>query len=169
MRKIEYVVSNERLITPSGLSLVGQLLGKSDFENVNEFHTDEEFYKNSLGIAYGIPSESSLRNRLDGIGTSMNQQILGGNIDIFQSCNFEPSALENSCVSVDIDVSPLNIPAVIKQAFHVPTRILTAMRRSSHISELRVISATQSFVRENTTASPVRRNFFLRQSQPQSK
>ena len=91
MRKIEYVVSNERLITPSGLSLVGQVLGKSnlikkanrmrtekrsqpqikngdilltmigllslgksDFENVNEFHKDEEFYKIALGIAYGI-------------------------------------------------------------------------------------------------------------------
>ena len=102
MRKIEIVTSNERLITPSGLSLVGQVLGKSDlikkanrmrtekrsqpqikngdilltmiglltlgksdFDNVNEFHTDEEFYKLSLGIAYGIPSESSLRNRLD--------------------------------------------------------------------------------------------------------
>ncbi|MCR5540166.1 MAG: hypothetical protein K6F71_04990 [Ruminococcus sp.] len=94
MRKIEYVVSEERLITPSGLSLVGQVLGKSnlnknanrmrtekrsqpqikngdilptmigllalgksDFENVNEFHKDEEFYKIALGIAYGIPSE----------------------------------------------------------------------------------------------------------------
>ena len=145
MRKIEYVVSNERLITPSGLSLVGQVLGKSnlikkanrmrtekrsqpqikngdilltmigllalgksDFENVNEFHTDEEFYKNSLGIAYGIPSESSLRNRLDGIGVSMNQQILDGNIDMFQSCQFEPSALENGFVPVDIDVSPFD-------------------------------------------------------------
>ena len=30
MRKIEYVVSDERLITPSGLSLVGQVLGKSN-------------------------------------------------------------------------------------------------------------------------------------------
>ena len=145
MRKNEYVVSNERLITPSGLSLVVQVLGKSnlvkkanrmrtekrsqpqikngdilltmigllalgksDFENVNEFHTDEEFYKNSLGIAYGIPSESSLRNRLDGIGVSMNQQILDGNIDMFQSCQFEPSALENGFVPVDIDVSPFD-------------------------------------------------------------
>ena len=127
MRRIEYVVSDERLITPSGLSLVGQVfgksnlikkanhmrtekrsqpqikngdilltmigllsLGKSDFENVNEFHTDEEFYKTALGISYGIPSESSLRNRLDSIGTSMNQQILDGNIDMFQSCRFEP-------------------------------------------------------------------------------
>jgi hypothetical protein len=145
MRKIEYVVSDERLITPSGLSLVGQVLGKSnlikkanrmrtekrsqpqikngdilltmigllslgkcDFENVNEFHTDEEFYKNSLGIAYGIPSESSLRNRLDGIGTSMDQQILDGNIDMFQSCNYEPSPLVNGLVPVDIDVSPFD-------------------------------------------------------------
>ena len=77
MRKIEIVTSNERLITPSGLSFVGQVLGKSelikksnrmrtekrsqpqikngdilltmiglltlgksDFDNVNEFHTD---------------------------------------------------------------------------------------------------------------------------------
>ena len=119
MRKIEYVLSDERLITPSGLSLVGQVLGKSDlikkanrmrtekrsqpqikngdilltmigllslgksdFENVSEFHKDEEFYKIALGIAYGIPSESSLRNRLDGIGTSMDQQILAGNVDM---------------------------------------------------------------------------------------
>ena len=81
MQKIEIVASDERLITPSGLSLVGQVLGKSDmirkanrmrtekrsqpqigtgdilltmiglltlgksdFENVNEFHSDEEFY-----------------------------------------------------------------------------------------------------------------------------
>ena len=91
------------------LTMIGLLaLGKSDFENVNEFHTDEEFYKNSLGIAYGIPSESSLRNRLDGIGTSMNQQILDGNVDMFLSWGYEPSALQNGCVSVDIDVSPFD-------------------------------------------------------------
>ena len=145
MRKIEYVVSDERLITPSGLSLVGQVLGKSnlikkanrmrtekrsqpqikngdilltmigllslgksDFENVNEFHKDEEFYKIALGIAYGIPSESSLRNRLDSIGTSMNQQILDGNVDMFLSSGYEPSPLGNGCVPVDIDVSPFD-------------------------------------------------------------
>ena len=87
MRKIEFVVSDEILITPSGLALVGQVLGKSslikkanrmrtekasqpqikngdilltmigllsigksNFENVNEFHMDEEFYKNAPGI-----------------------------------------------------------------------------------------------------------------------
>ena len=38
----------------------------------------------------------------------MNQQILDGNIDMFQSCKFEPSPLENGCVPVDIDVSPFD-------------------------------------------------------------
>ena len=91
------------------LTMIGLLaLGKSDFENVNEFHTDEEFYKNSLGIAYGIPSESSLRNRLDGIGVSMNREILDGNVDMFLSCKYEPSSLQNGCVPVDIDVSPFD-------------------------------------------------------------
>ncbi len=145
MRKMEYVVSDERLITPSGLSLVGQVLGKSnlikkanrirtekrsqpqikngdilqtmiglltlgksDFENVNEFHKDEIFYKTALGISYGIPSESSLRNRLDSVGITMNQQILDGNIDMFLSCNYKPSPLSNGCVPVDIDVSPFD-------------------------------------------------------------
>ena len=87
------------------LTMIGLLsLGKSDFENVNEFHKDEEFYKIALGIAYGIPSESSLRYRLDGIEISMNRQILDGNIDILHSCCHEPSPLANGCVPVDIDV-----------------------------------------------------------------
>ena len=145
MRKIEIVASDERLITPSGLSLVGQVLGKSDmirkanrmrtekrsqpqigtgdilltmiglltlgksdFENVNEFHTNEEFYTLSLGLRSGIPSESSLRNRLDAIGTSMNTQILEGNINMFRECGFKRTALNCGCVPVDIDVSPFD-------------------------------------------------------------
>ena len=132
MRKLEIVLGDERLITPSGLSLVGQVLGKSnlikkanrmrtekrsqpqikngdilltmigllslgksDFDNVNEFHTDKEFYKTALGISYDIPSESSLRNRMNDIGTSMDTQILDGNISMFQECRVEPSSLKN--------------------------------------------------------------------------
>ena len=42
MRKIEYVVSNERLITPSGLSLVGQVLGKSNLvKKANRMRTEK--------------------------------------------------------------------------------------------------------------------------------
>ena len=50
----------------------------------------------------------SLRNRLDSIGTSMNQQILDGNVDMFLSSGYEPSPLGNGCVPVDIDVSPFD-------------------------------------------------------------
>ena len=42
MRKIEYVVSDERLITPSGLSLVGQVLGKSNLiKKANRMRTEK--------------------------------------------------------------------------------------------------------------------------------
>ena len=42
MRKIEYVVSNERLIMPSGLSLVGQVLGKSNLvKKANRMRTEK--------------------------------------------------------------------------------------------------------------------------------
>ena len=68
------------------LTEIGMLtLGKTDFDYVNEFHKDEEYYKMSLGIAYGIPSESTLRMRLDAIGQSMNGEILSGNISLFKA------------------------------------------------------------------------------------
>lgn len=42
MRKIEYILSNERLITPSGLSLVGQVLGKSNLvKKANRMRTEK--------------------------------------------------------------------------------------------------------------------------------
>lgn len=41
------------------LTMIGMLtLDQTEFDYVNEFHTDEEYYKESLGIVYGIPSES---------------------------------------------------------------------------------------------------------------
>ena len=39
------------------LTMIGLLtLGHTEFDYVNEFHTDEEYYQLALGIAYGIPS-----------------------------------------------------------------------------------------------------------------
>ena len=145
MWKIEVVLSDKRLITPSGLCMVGQAmaksdlikkaarmrtdkrsqpqikngdillteigmltLGKTDFDYVNEFHKDEEYYKMSLGIAYGIPSESTLRMRLDAIGQSMNGEILSGNISLFKACHVQPTALTNGMVPLDIDVTPFD-------------------------------------------------------------
>ncbi len=152
MRKIKVVLSNERLITPSGLTLVGQVLGKSDlvkkanrmrtdkrsqpqikngdillteiglltlgktdFDNVNEFHSDKEFYSLALGIENDVPSESTLRNRLDLIGQSMNSQILEGNVSLLKECKIQPSALPCGYIPVDIDVTPFDNSGSHKQ------------------------------------------------------
>lgn len=144
-------------------------IGKSDFENVNEFHTDEEFYKNALGTAYGIPSESSLRNRLDGIDVSMNQQNLDGNIDMFQSCKFEPSALKNGCVPVDIDVSPFDNSGSHKAGVSRTYKNFDGYAPILPISERKDICATQSFGKADSIVSPVRRNFCLKRLQRQSR
>lgn len=143
--KIEVVLSDERLITPSGLCMVGQAMGKSDlikkaarmktekrsqpqikngdillttigmltlgkcdFDYINEFHTDEEYYKMALGIVYGIPSEATLRMRLDAIGQTMNSEILSGNESLFQACRIQPTPLKNGMVPLDIDVTPFD-------------------------------------------------------------
>lgn len=53
-------------------------LGKNHFEYV------KEYYKMSMEITYGIPSESTLRMRLNSIGQFMNAEILSGNINLFQ-------------------------------------------------------------------------------------
>ena len=131
--KIEVVLNDERLITPSGLCMVGQVFGKSNltkkaarmktdkrsqiglltlaktsFDHVNEFHSDPEYYKLSLGIAYDIPSESTLRMRLDAIGQIMNSKLMEGNIDMFKACKIEPSPLTCGYVPVDLDVTPFD-------------------------------------------------------------
>ncbi len=143
--KIEVVLSDERLITPSGLCMVGQIfgksqlakkaarmktdkrsqpqikngdillteigmltLGKTNFDYVNEFHSDPEYYKLALGIAYELPSESTLRMRLDTIGQTMNNEIMEGNISMFRACKVEPTALSCGYVPVDLDVTPFD-------------------------------------------------------------
>lgn len=146
MGKIIVELSEERLITPSGLSLVGMLLGKSDFvkrcnrasvsakrsqpqikngdilltyigllcqgktdfESVKEMEEDPECYKLSLGITRALPSAETLRQRMDGIGDSLRQEILRANIAMFQNAGIEPGALPNGFVPVDIDVSPFD-------------------------------------------------------------
>lgn len=144
-KDIIVTLSDERLITPSGLCMVGQIfgksslakkaarmttdkrsqpqikngdillseigmltLGKTSFDYINEFHSDPEYYKAALGIAYGIPSESTLRMRLDTIGQSMDADIIEGNVSMFKACKVEPSALLCGYVPVDLDVTPFD-------------------------------------------------------------
>ena len=144
--RIKVVFSDERLITPSGLSIIGGMLGKSDFvkscnripvdkkrsefqikdgdilltyigllcqgktcfEAVNEMKDDPEYFKEALGIVRSIPSPETLRQRMDDIGSSLRQQVLAANIDMFTTHNVTPSALSTGLVPVDIDVTPFD-------------------------------------------------------------
>ena len=138
--------TNERIIPACGLSVVGALLGKSDFvkklnrmdvtknrsqhqikngdilltylgmlcmgkpyfEAVHEMDDDKEFYKAALGITRNIPSEETLRQRMDDIGDSLRQTILEDKIALLLANDIKPTALENGYVPVDIDVTPMD-------------------------------------------------------------
>ena len=145
-RRIKVVLTNERLITPSGLSIVGGLLGQSDFvrhcnriplkqkrsepqikngdillsyigllcqgkteyEAIEEMRDDPDFYKIALGIKRDIPSAETLRQRMDDIGSSLRQNILHANTEMFRVHHVEPGALPSGYVPVDIDVTPFD-------------------------------------------------------------
>ena len=146
MKKLVIEFSNERLITPSGLSLVGQMLGKSNFikkcnnmkvdgkrsqsqikngdillsyigllcqgktsyDAINEMSDDPEYYKLALGITRAIPSAETLRQRMDGIGSSLREEILNANAAMFHAFHVQPSALESGLVPLDLDATPLD-------------------------------------------------------------
>lgn len=58
------------------LTYIGMLcMGKPQFDAVREIEDDPDFYKYALGVAYKIPSEETLRQRLDDIGSSLRRQI----------------------------------------------------------------------------------------------
>ena len=144
--RIKVVYSDERLITPSGLSIIGGMLGKSDFvkrcnripidkkrseyqikdgdilltyigllcqgkvnyDDAREMMDDPEYYKDALGIVRSIPSPETLRQRMDDIGSSLRQQILAANVDMFTTHHVAPTALPGGFVPVDIDVTPFD-------------------------------------------------------------
>ena len=146
MKVIKVVPSNERLITPSGLTLVGGALGKSDlvkrcnripvdhkrsqpqikngdilltyigllcegkpqYDAVKEMLEDPDYYKYALGISYAIPSPETLRQRMDGIGNSLRDEILQANISMFNRLERKPTPIANGYVPVDIDVTPFD-------------------------------------------------------------
>lgn len=129
MKNIHIEFSDERLITPSGLVFVGQILGKSSFvkkstvlltyigmlcqgkpqyEAVRGMMDDPDYYKYALGISYTIPSAETLRQRFDMIGDSLRKDIQQANVDMLREMHIEPTALDNGFVPVDIDVTPFD-------------------------------------------------------------
>ena len=91
------------------LTYIGMLcMGKPYFEAVHEMDDDKEFYKAALGITRSIPSEETLRQRMDDIGNSLRETILNENIDLLLANKIQPVTLSNGFVPVDIDVTPMD-------------------------------------------------------------
>ena len=91
------------------LTYIGMLcMGKPYFEAVHEMDDDKDFYKAALGITRSIPSEETLRQRMDDIGDSLRESILQENVSLLLANNIQPSALPNGLVPVDIDVTPMD-------------------------------------------------------------
>ena len=67
MKKLVIEFSNERLITPSGLSLVGQMLGKSNFiKKCNNMKVDGKRSQSQIknGIFFFLTSDFFVKARL---------------------------------------------------------------------------------------------------------
>ena len=91
------------------LTYIGMLcMGKPYFEAVHEMNDDKAFYQAALGITRSIPSEETLRQRMDDIGDSLRETILNENVELLISNKIQPTALPNGFVPVDIDVTPMD-------------------------------------------------------------
>lgn len=91
------------------LTYTGMLcMGKPAFDSVGEMNDDRDFYKAALGIVRDIPSEETLRQRMDSIGDSLRPQILNENIAMLLANGIVPSKLLNGYIPVDIDVTPFD-------------------------------------------------------------
>ena len=91
------------------LTYLGMIcMGKPYFEAVHEMDDDKDFYKTALFITRRIPSEETLRQRMDDIGDSLRQTILEQNVEMLLANKIQPTALANGLVLVDIDVTPMD-------------------------------------------------------------
>lgn len=91
------------------LTYIGMLcMGKPYFEAVHEMDDDKAFYQAALGITRSIPSEETLRQRMDDIGDSLRGLILDENIRMLLANKIQPGVISNGFVPVDIDVTPMD-------------------------------------------------------------
>ena len=91
------------------LTYIGMLcMGKPYFEAVHEMDDDKAFYQAALGITRSIPTEETLRQRMDDIGDSLRGLILDENIRMLLANKIQPGVLSNGFVPVDIDVTPMD-------------------------------------------------------------
>ena len=141
------------------LTYIGLLtMGKPAYESVHEFDDDPDFYKYALGIVRSIPSEETLRQRMDDIGSSMRSYILAENIKMLRDNGIVPGKLPNGYVPVMS--RPLTIPKPKSRVFPELIRDVTAMRRLWHILERKAIWSTVNSGKENSIARSIPLSFY---------
>lgn len=84
--------------------------GNSDFIDINEFRDAARFYGKFLGANGQIPSETTVRTRLEEIAARMSgsdfRVLNDANIRMLKVHKADPGALPNGMVPLDVDVSP---------------------------------------------------------------
>lgn len=131
------VFTNECIITPIGLDIIGGILGKSDFVKrcnrmpVDKKHSEPQIKNGDILLTYigllcqantSFDSVNEMKDDpefykdvlvlfvawTDDIGSSIRGQILHANADMFRTHNVTPAALPTGEVPLDIDVTPLD-------------------------------------------------------------
>ena len=110
------------------LTYLGMLcMGKPYFEAACEMDDDKDFYRLALGITRSIPSEETLRQRMDDIGDSLRDTILQENVDLLKANGIEPTALPKRNRGIPVENhSPLQAahgqaapdPSGFRERFH---------------------------------------------------
>jgi hypothetical protein len=91
------------------LTYIGILTqGYTDYDAVRTLWEDEEVSRLNLGLTKGVPSEGTLRQRMDQIGSRLRGVTLRSNTDMFRKNKVQPSANGSGYVPVDIDVTPMD-------------------------------------------------------------
>lgn len=89
--------------------------GITDFEGVKLLLEDSEAATLNLGLSWGVPSESTLRQRMNAMGQNLRGVTLRTNTQVLRSSGVVPSANEQGYVPVDVDVTPMDNSDTKKQ------------------------------------------------------
>ena len=199
----KFSTASERIVTSSGLSLVGRALsngfksvrslfsidpsspeaqipltdiirtavgvlinGSPEYDAVSQLHDDDEFYARALDIEERIPSEATLRQRLDKYAPteSAHRNIMELNIALLKNNNVTISPIVDDLVNIDCDVSPFDNSKTKKEGVgrtykgcdgYAPMMAYIGKKESLSIMN----SVLEPSIRRNTP-----RNFWLKQS-----
>ena len=91
------------------LTYIGILAqGYTDYDAVRTLQEDEEASRLNLGLTKGVPSEGTLRQRMDQMGDKLRSVVLRSNTEMFRKNKVEPRANDSGYVPVDIDATPMD-------------------------------------------------------------